>query len=62
MDISSLAAVIFVLCRIESKDFTEYQSNCVDHYNNCMIKYDKDIDPKRLPYCEGEWRKKSLDK
>lgn len=57
MEISTLASVIIVLCGIKSKNLTDYQATCMDHYNNCMVLYNKEIDPKRLKYCEEKWVK-----
>jgi len=57
MDLNTLATFIIVLCGIKSTNLTDYQQVCSDHYNNCMVKYGKEIEIKRLPYCEEQWKR-----
>lgn len=52
-----LVSVIILSCNLKGTHMTNVQQDCVDFFNNCSVKYNKELEKKDVDECKKRFYK-----
>jgi hypothetical protein len=52
-----LVSVIIISCGLKSTDLSNAQLKCMDYFNNCAVKYNKELEKQDIEKCKKDFYK-----